>query len=71
MVPNPYLSIELLLGFVDLLIVQMWVVALIMLLFIWAFLTLFVVPAVTWEVLLFLFVLLTNTCTRTCAKVVA
>ena len=56
MVPNPYLSIEFLLGFIDLLIIQMWVVALIMLLFIWAFLTLFVVPAVTWEVLLFLFV---------------
>ena len=56
MVPNPYLSIELLLGFVDLLIIQMWVVALIMLLFIWAFLTLFVVLAVTWEILPFLFV---------------
>ena len=56
MVPNPYLSIELLLGFVDLLIIQMWVVALVMLFFVGAFFTLSVVLAVPWEILPFLFV---------------
>ena len=56
MVPNPYLSIQSLLRFIDLLIIQVRVVAFVILLLIWTLLPFFIVPAKAWEVLFLFFI---------------